>query len=135
MANALYPAFKQALLNKEWDMNTDTVKVSLINTGTSYNSAHDFYNDISSGVLGTPQTITTPTITSGVFDGDNVTFTAVAAGGTVVAYVVWIDTGGASSTDPLVAWFDTDGAAAAINIPTNGSNITITFNGSGIFAL
>lgn len=135
MANALYPAFKQGLLDKLWDLNTDTVKVSLINTGTSYNSAHDFYNDISSGVLGTPQTISTPTIANGVFDGDNVTFSSVASGGTVVAYVVWIDTAGASSTDPLVAWFDTDGSSNPINIPTNGSNITITFNASGIFSL
>ncbi len=76
MSNALYPVFKQGLLDKLWDLNTDTVKVSLVTTSYTYSAAHDFYNDVSANVVGTPQTITTPTIALGVFDGDNVTFTA-----------------------------------------------------------
>lgn len=134
MSNVLYPSFKEALLNKEWDLNTDTVKVSLVTTSYTYSSAHNFYDDVSANVVGTPQTIGTPTIASGVFNGDNVTFTAVAGGSTVGGYVVWIDTGGASSTDPLVAFFDTDGSGA-ISIATNGGDITIAHNASGIFSL
>lgn len=134
MANVLYPSFKQGLLDKLWDLNTDTVKVSLVTTSYSYSSAHDFYDDVSANVVGTPQTIASPTIANGVFDGDNVTFTAVAGGSTIGGYIVWIDTAGASSTDPLVAFFDTDGSGA-ISIATNGGDITISFNASGIFSL
>lgn len=134
MANALYPSFKEALLNKEWDLNTDTVKVSLVTTTYTYSAAHNFYDDVSANVVGTPQTIGTPTIASGVFDGGDVTFTAVASGSTIGGYVVWIDTAGASTTDPLIAFFDTD-AGGAISVPTNGGDIVISFNVSGIFAL
>ena len=134
MANVLYPSFKQGLLDKLWDLNTDTVKVSLVTTSYSYSSSHDFYDDVSANVVGTPQTIGNPTITNGVFDGDNVTFTAVAGGSTIGGYIVWIDTAGASSTDPLVAFFDTDGSGA-ISFATNGGDVTISFSGSGIFSL
>lgn len=134
MSNVLYPSFKQALLNKELDLNTDTIKVSLVTTSYSYSSAHDFYDDVSANVVGTPQTIANPTITGGTFDGDNVTFSAVASGSTIGGYVVWADLAGASSADNLIAFFDTDGSGA-ISVPTNGGDITISFSGSGIFSL
>jgi hypothetical protein len=79
MANAVYPLYKQALLDasSNTDLNDLTVKVALIDTGTyTYNAAHEFYSSVS-GVVGTPQTIANTTVTNGLFDGDNVTFTSV----------------------------------------------------------
>ena len=83
MANAVYPLFKQSLLagdaNADLDNNTSTdgPYVALVDTGTyTYSSAHQFYSSLS-GIVGTDQRITTPTVTTGLFDGDNVTFTAV----------------------------------------------------------
>ena len=58
MANAIYPLYKQALLDasSNVDVNDGTVKVALVDTGTyTYSAAHDFYDDVS-GVVGTPQT-------------------------------------------------------------------------------
>ena len=133
MANAIYPLYKQALLDasSNSDVNDGTVKVALVDTGTyTYSAAHDFLDDLS-GVVGTAQTIANTTVAAGVFDGDNVTFTAVT-GATVEALVIYIDTG-TPSTSRLVAYIDT--GQTGLPVTPNGGDITITWNASGIFAL
>ena len=134
MANALYPKWKQALLDftANNDISAGTVKAALVDTGTyTYNAAHDFYDDVSAAVVGTPQTIGTKTYTDGVFDGDNVTYTAVS-GNTCEAIVIYIDTGVAGMS-PLVAYIDT--GVTGLPVTPNGGDINITWNASGIFAL
>lgn len=133
MANAIYPLYKQALLDQDAnsDLDDGTTKVALVDTGTyTYSAAHDFLDDLS-GVVGTAQTIANTTVTTGLFDGDNVTFTAVS-GATVEALVIYIDTG-TPATSRLVAYIDT----GQTNLPVtpNGGDITITWNASGIFQL
>lgn len=133
MANAIYPLYKQALLDasSNVDVNDGTVKVALVDTGTyTYSAAHDFYDDVS-GVVGTPQTIASTTVTNGLFDGDDVTFTAVT-GATVEALIIYIDTG-SSATSRLVAYIDT--SVTGLPVTPNGGDITITWNASGIFQL
>jgi hypothetical protein len=133
MANAIYPLYKQALLDasSDSDLNDGTVKVALIDTGAyTYSAAHDFYNDLA-GVIGTPQTIANTTVTNGLFDGDNVTFTAVS-GNSVEALVIYIDTGNVA-TSRLVAYIDT--GQTGLPVTPNGGDITITWNASGIFQL
>ena len=49
MANAIYPKYKQALLDASAnvDLNDGTVKVALIDTGAyTYNAANEFYSDV-----------------------------------------------------------------------------------------
>lgn len=133
MANAIYPLYKQALLDasSDSDLNDGTVKVALVDTGTyTYSAAHDFYNDLS-GVVGTPQTIANTTVANGLFDGDNVTFTAVS-GNSVEALVIYIDTGNAA-TSRLVAYIDT--GQTGLPVTPNGGDISISWNASGIFQL
>lgn len=133
MANAIYPKYKEALLDASAniDINDGTVKVALIDTGVyTYNSAHEFYSSVS-GVVGTPQTINTTTVTNGLFDGDNVTFTSVS-GNSVEALLIYIDTGSAA-TSRLVTWLDT--GVTGLPVTPNGGDITITWNASGIFQL
>ena len=133
MANAIYPKYKQALLDASAnvDLNDGTVKVALIDTGTyTYSSAHEFYSSVT-GVVGTPQEILNTTVTNGVLDGDDVTFTAVT-GNTVEALLIYIDTGSAA-TSRLVAFIDT--SVTGLPVTPNGGDITITWNASGIFAL
>ena len=133
MANVIYPIYKKALLDGSSNISLSggTVKVALIDTGTyTYNAAHDFLNDIS-GVVGTAQTIGTVTTTGGLFDGDNVTFTAVS-GSSVEALIIYIDTG-SSATSRLVAYIDT--GVTGLPVTPNGGDITITWNASGIFQL
>lgn len=130
MANAVYPKYKEALIDglSNIDINDGTVKVALIDTGTyTYSSAHDFLDDIS-GVVGTAQTIANTTVTNGLFDGDDVTFTAVS-GSSVEALIIYIDTG-VAGTSRLVAYIDT--GVTGLPVTPNGGDITITWNASGI---
>jgi hypothetical protein len=133
MANAVYPLYKQALLDGDTniDLNDLTVKVALVDTGTyTYSAAHQFLTSLT-GVVGTAQTIGTTTVTNGLFDGDNVTFTVVS-GNTAEALVIYIDTGTAG-TSRLVAYIDT--SVTGLPVTPNGGDITITWNASGIFQL
>lgn len=134
MANAIYPKYKETILGAATNTNllTGTVKVALVDTGTyTYSSTHQFFSSVT-GVVGTPQTIgATKSVTNGVFDGADVTFTGVT-GNSVEALVIYVDTGSAA-TSPLVAFIDT----GVTNLPVtpNGGDISITWNASGIFAL
>ena len=134
MANALYPKWKEQLLqfSANNNLSAGTVKVALIDTGTyTYDSANQFWSSASSGSVGTPQTIGSKTFTNGVFDGADVTFTAVT-GSNVEALIIYIDTGTAA-TSPLVAYIDT--SVTGLPVTPNGGDVTITWNASGIFAL
>lgn len=138
MANAIYPIYKQNLLagtsGYDLDNNTSTdgPYIALVDTGTyTYSAAHDFYNDLS-GVVGTDQRIATPTVATGLFDGDNVTYTAVS-GNSVEALVIYRHNAGANTTWPLVAYIDT--GVTGLPVTPNGGDISITFNASGIFQL
>ena len=133
MANALYPKWKEALLQftANNNLSSGTVKVALVTSGYTYSSSDQFYSSVSASAVGTPQTIGSKTFTLGVFDGADVTFTAVT-GSQAVSLVLYIDTG-VSATSPLVAFIN----ASVTNLPVtpNGGDITITWNASGIFAL
>lgn len=141
MANAIYPIYKTAILtaasNTSLDQNntTDGPFCALVDTGTyTYSAAHDFYNDIS-GVVGTDQRIVTPTVGSvaaGVFDGDNLTYTAVS-GATVEALVIYRKNAGANTTWRLAAFIDT--SVTGLPVTPNGGDITVTWNASGIFLI
>lgn len=133
MANAIYPLYKQALLDASAnvDLNDLTVKVALVDTGTyTYNAAHEFLTSLT-GTVGTAQTIAATTVANGLFDGDNVTYTAVT-GNSAEALVIYIDTGTAG-TSRLVAYLDT--GVTGLPVTPNGGDITITWNASGIFQL
>lgn len=133
MANAIFPSYKQALLDasSDVDLNDGAVKVALVDTGTyTYSSAHDFLDDLS-GIVGTAQTIANTTVTNGTFDGDNVTFSAVS-GNTVEALVIYIDTG-VPGTSRLVAYIDT--SVTGLPVTPNGGDLSISWHASGIFTL
>lgn len=133
MANAIYPKYKEAVIQSSANSSlTGTVKAALVDTGTyTYNASHEFLTSLT-GVVGTAQTIgATKSYTNGVFDGGDVTFTAVS-GATVEALVIYIDTG-VAGTSRLVAFIDT--GVTGLPVTPNGGDITITWNASGIFAL
>lgn len=141
MANAVYPVYKTAILSASSNVSltvddaTDGPFIALVDTGTyTYSAAHDFYNDLS-GIVGTDQRITSPTVGSvsqGTFDGANVTYTAVS-GATVEALVIYRHNSGANTTWRLVAYIDT--SVTGLPVTPNGGDITVTFNASGIFTI
>lgn len=131
MASAIYPKFKEALLQGTYNLSTAVVRAVLVDTGTyTYSSAHDFYNDLS-GVVGSESgAFASKTFTNGTFDAADITFTAVT-GSTAEAVVLFVDTGNVT-TDALIAYLD---SATGLPVTPNGGDITVTWNASGIFTL
>lgn len=133
MANAIYPKYKEAVLQSaaNSNMSSGTVKVALIDTGTyTYSAAHEFYSSVT-GVVGTPVTLASKTFTNGVFDAADASFTAVS-GATAEALLIFIDTGTAG-TSRLIAFIDT--GVTGLPVTPNSGDINVTWNASGIFAL
>ena len=128
MTAVIYPSAKKLFLDGDLDLLVDTIKVALVDTGVyTYSSAHDFYNDVSAGVVGTPGTLDNKTTTAGVFDADDEVLTSVS-GATVEAVLIYKDTGN-PATSPVIAFVDD------LTLTPNGDNVTVRFNASGIFAI
>lgn len=137
MANAIYPKYKEALLNNSADSaltgsGATGLFVALIDTGTyTFSSAHQFFSSLS-GIVGTDQEITATTLVNGTVDGNDVTYTAVS-GASVEALVLYRKNAGANTTWRLVAYIDT--SVTGLPVTPNGGDIIITWNASGIFTL
>lgn len=133
MANAIYPKYKEALLNgsANTNMSSGTVKIALVDTGTyTYSAAHEFQTSLT-GTVGTAPTLGTKTFTNGAFDFADPTWSAVS-GSSAEALVVYIDTG-SSATSRLVAYIDT--GVTGLPVTPSGSDITLAVNASGLFTL
>jgi hypothetical protein len=134
MANALYGKGKEKLLTAAINLSSDTIKAALMSSAYTPNlSTNEFLSDISANVLNTAQTLGTKTITLGVFDAADITYTAVTAGSTAKAVVIYKDTG-LASTSALLAYIDT---IVGFPLATNGGDITIIWDSGAnkIFAL
>jgi hypothetical protein len=138
MANAIYPLYKGSLLNADTNVSlsvnttTDGPYCSLVDTGTyTYSATHQFFSSLS-GIQGTDQRIASPTITSGTFDGNDLTYTAVT-GVSIEALVIYRHNSGANTTWRLVLYLDT--SVTGLPVTPNGGDITVTWNASGIFGL
>ena len=130
--NAIYPKYKEALINgsPNVDMSGGTVKAALIDTATyTYSATHDFFSDIS-GVIGAPVALGSKTFANGAFDSTDPTWIDVV-GATVEAIIVYIDTG-VDATSRLVLFLDT--GQTGLPVTPNGGDITYTV-GSDWFTL
>lgn len=130
MANTVYPKYMEAVIQASSGSSlAGTLKAVLIDTADyTYSAAHDFYDDVSAGAVGTPGTIGSKTYTNGLLDGADVTYTAVT-GDPCEAIIIFLDTG-TPSTSRLVAYLDT--GVTGLPVTPNGGDITITWNASGI---
>ena len=133
MANALYPKAKEAFLNAAINMASNTVTIALIDTGTyTYSTAHQYRSDVANASVISTATLANKTITSGVFDADDATFTSVS-GANCEALILFADTG-VQGTSRLIAYID---SATDLPILPNGGDITVAFSSgaSRIFSL
>lgn len=124
MANALYDKGREKFLTGAINASADTLKCALLKDTYAPTLASDeFYSTLSAHVVGTPQTLTSKTVTGGVLDAADVTFSAVPTA--AVKYcAIYKDTGSAA-TSPLIALFDT---AAGLPVSTNGGDIIIAWD-------
>lgn len=136
MANALYRAYKNRLLGSgslhlpDWD--ADVIKVDLVDSAdyTVAITTDDAHDDVTGAGIVATATLASVAISAGGIDAADTTFTAVS--GDVSEYLVlWEDTVGASSTDPLLVFFDT--FSSGMPVTPNGGDIVVVWNASGIW--
>jgi len=138
MANALYPKFKEAILQHTANSSmggagATGVYAALVDTGVyTYSAAHEFYSSVVAGQLGTEIEIGTKTFVNGLFDAADVTFAGFVSVN-AEALVIFIKNAGANTTWRLVAYFDT--GVTGLPVLPNGSPIDVAWNASGIFQL
>ena len=135
----LYTAYKKSCLDgASPDLTTVSVVARLIDTDIHpFNAADVDLADITAGALeSSAEVITTPTTTGGVFDGVDVTFTAVPAGPTIEGILVYNDTPPADADKTLIAFFDS-GDVTGLPVTPNGGDIDIAWDtgANKIFAL
>jgi hypothetical protein len=135
VASALYPAFKEQLLQAGIDLSSVDVKVVLVDGADyTYSSSHEFLDDVPSGArVATSSNLASKTFTGGVFDAADITFTA-AAGDPSEALVVYVDTG-TEGTSRLIVYIDTVSGGTSLSVTPNGGDIDVTWAAGGIFAL
>jgi hypothetical protein len=133
MANALYPKAKEAFLNADINLATDTISIALVDTGNYTFSVTDQYrSDVSNDAVISTATLANKTTANGVFDADDATFTSVT-GANCEALIIFQNTGN-QSTSRLIAFID---SATGLPILPNGGDITVAFSGGSnrIFSL
>jgi hypothetical protein len=134
MANELYTTYKSAALQGDVDLVNDTISAVLVDTNdyTPDTTNHQFLDDIPAGARVASANLSNTSVSSGVFDADDVTFSNVS-GDECEALVIYQDTGTAS-TSLLVAYIDN---ANGLPVTPNGGDITVEWDNGGnkIFAL
>lgn len=137
MASALWNKYKQDLLDRVLAIDYDTNNIQcLLGDLTDYTfvAADDFRND-STGLdglavdLAADANFAAKTVTDGVADASDLTYTAVTGDG--VDFLAIYKNVGSAATDNLIAYID--GFSA---VTPNGGDITVTWDSGGnrIFA-
>lgn len=133
MANALFDPGREGFLAGEIDWDTATIKAVLVRSYT-FSAAHKFMSDATTAgasIVATSAAMTSKTVTGGVADAADVTFTAVTAGAAITSILVYQSsavTGGAdvaASAQRLIAYLDT---ATGLPVTPNGGDITIQWD-------
>ncbi|BCX53864.1 hypothetical protein CTYAZ2_34440 [Comamonas testosteroni] len=119
MANKFYPKGAQKLLSGAINFSADTIKAVLVPAAYVYSDTHEFLSDLGA-VVGAAVELQNKVVTGGVFDADDISFGAVAAGSTVKAIALFKDTGSVA-TSPLLAYYD---VVTGFPFSTNGSEVS-----------
>ena len=134
MANAWYRKGAEKVLLAQVNFDTDTIKARLVkNTYAQNLSTDEFISSVTAITGSTDQTLSNTSVTDGVFDADDITFTAVPAGETSEGVVIYKDTG-VAGTSPLLMYIDT---ITGFPLATNGGNVVIQWDNGAykIFSL
>lgn len=144
MANALFDEGRAGFLAGEIDWDTAVIKAVLCRGYTTIDHADKFVSDLAGAsypvAIASCPALASKTVTAGVADAADVTFTAVPAGAAITAIIIIqasAVTGGAdvaASAQRLIAFID---SATNFPITPNGGDITIAWDNtaSRIFKL
>ena len=132
MANVMYPKAKQGFIGGDLALDSDNIKAVLVDTATyTYSAAHEFLSSIPIGErVATSANLTSKTIVDGVFDSDDILYTAVT-GDPSEALVMYQDSG-VEGTSRLIIYIDT---ATGLPVTPDGTNINVSIDAAGWFTL
>src|SRR5210317_1065606 len=140
MANVLYSAGKEAFLSAEINLSSaaNNINIVLVDTDDySFSDSHTVLNDVTGASRVATATLGSKTVTSGVFDAADATFSNVT-GDQAEALIIYHDVqvGGVTEANSctLIAYIDT---ATGLPITPGGGDITVAFSDGAnkIFAL
>lgn len=142
MASALFDPGREGFLDATIDWDTAVIKAALVR-GYTFSAAHKFVSEVTGAggtLVATSAALGTKTVTNGVADAADVTFSAVASGAAVTSIIIFQSsavTGGsdvAASAQRLIAFIDT---GTGLPVTPNGGDIAVAWdNGSNkIFKL
>jgi len=125
MASAIYDNAKTLFISTGLNLSSLTIKCLLIDTDDySFSAAHEDLADVvASSRVGTAQTLTGKTVSGGVFDATDITFSSLT-GDQVEALILYYDSG-ASATSTLIAYID---SATGLPLTPSGSDATIQWD-------
>lgn len=136
MANAMYDKGRQKFLSGDLDWDAHTIKSFLVDsaTYTPNLATHEFLDSIPTSARkgnagGTARadapTLGTKTVTDGVADAADITFTAVPTGAALEYIAIFRDDGVADTSSPLIALIDT---ATGLPVTPGGGDITVAWS-------
>lgn len=126
MANSLYAKGREGFLSGAIDWDTDDIRIILVDAAdyTVDLATHDNLDDIPSGArVAVSSALSGKTVTDGVADADDKTFSAVT-GDPSEAIVIYKHTG-TESTSRLIAYIDT---GTGLPVTPNGGDITVAWD-------
>jgi hypothetical protein len=133
MANALYDKGREGFLAGDLDWNTHEFRVILVDAADYVVAlaTHQFLSDVPAAArVATSVALGTVTVTAGVADAADITFTAVTGDPSeaLIIYQHALTVGGtalAETAARLVAYIDT---ATGLPVTPNGGDITVTWD-------
>jgi hypothetical protein len=121
MASAAYPSALDAILTAGVNLSTADIRCTLIDSADyTYSAAHDFYDDVPSAARVAEFTLTGKTVSGGVFDAADGTFTSVT-GDPSEALILRVYNATETASRLL---FYIDG----ISVTPNGGNINVAWD-------
>lgn len=127
MPNALYPTARAAFGNGGIAWLTDDIRAVLVDATYVYSDLHDFLDDVVAGNrVATSASMTGKTNVLGVFDADDLVFTAVT--GDVVKGVIIYKHTGVEATSQLILFYDSTAASVAITVTPDGNSIRVRWS-------
>lgn len=126
MANALYDAGREGFLGGTNDWDTNNIKLMLVDAAdyTKNLATHDSLDDVPAGAREeTSGNLSSKTITAGVADAADVTFTA--ASGDPCEQLIAFEDSGTENTSSLIFNIDT---ATGLPVTLNGGDVTVQWD-------
>lgn len=128
MANTFYPSAMSRFAKGEIDWESDDIRIRAVSSTYTYDSAHEFADDLS-GQLGTETALSGCTVLDdGVLDATSpLSYPGVTAGQTVAGYAIykWVTS---AADSPLILFLDTNDDGTPISRAGDGTNIAVVWS-------